>query len=114
MEYANGGGLCPGRIGRFRPVPPLAVITAESALSDIGRPFPRLRPCKRAVWRGGDLPRFLQGPTEIADDPRHLTGPSFRTVRAANDDFIALFYSPRRRAIGFVETVREIGIHRRN
>ena len=97
-----------GEWPRFRPVPTLEVTSAESTASEIGRPFPRLWPRKRAR---GAAPTCRDPPhrsTEIDGIPRHLTGP-FRMGRVAKDDFIPLLYAPRRRAIGFLEMAREIG-----
>ena len=80
------------RMAEISPSTPLEVATAESTASEIGRPFPRLRPWKRAARRGADLPRSPHRPTEIAGTPRHLTGP-FRMDRVANDDFISPSYT---------------------
>ena len=67
----------------------LEVFTIESTVSEIGLPLPRLWPRKWVFWRGADLPRSPHRPTEIADSPHRLTGPSFQMGRVAKDDFIS-------------------------
>ena len=87
-RYADGEIFGPFRIGRFRPVPPVELDTAESAVSEIGRSFPRLWLWGRVARRGADFPRPPRRPTEIAGAPHRLPGPSLRMARLGNDDFI--------------------------
>ena len=106
----RGKRLCRrgGEWPRCRPVPPFELVAVESTASEIGRSFPRLSTWRRAAWSGADLPRPPHRPTEIAGTTRQLAGP-LRVDRVDKADFPPLLYAPRRRGIGFLEMVREIG-----
>ena len=48
------------------------------------------------------------GPTEIADNPAQLAGPSLRAIRATRGDFIAHLYARRRRSRGYSTEIGDL------
>ena len=73
MEYVNGGMFG----GAISPSAPFRSNYPTSTVSDIGRPLSAIMARKRVVWRGDDWPRFIQCPTESADNTAPLNGALF-------------------------------------